>query len=337
MRQQVQDEQRGQLQAAFVQQLELLLAALVEQLHRAMPQEISNTLLACARFRYAPVQLLAALQRQEHMQRFLAGASPQALANTAWACGILGHDCELLLGGLLRQTVTLQQQDSSSFVCQRFCNTCWAVAVLDLRQYVPAVLQLAEAASRVWRSAAPEELRQLYQVHLWLLDLAAAGGGKGPGLLQVLSQQQLDECRKSWQDQVAAATPSPIQRQVFKALQRLPGWQVPPKQEKLTDDGNFSIDIVAVTAAGVKLAVEVDGPSHLVSPGNRVNGRTQYRDRALKARGYTVVSIPWREWEQQKGVQQQKQYLQDKLKGETCICFMQLPFEPACVKCMCFV
>jgi hypothetical protein len=83
-----------------------------------------------------------------------------------------------------------------------------------------------------------------------------------------------------------------MQQQVFKALQQLPGWQDPPQQEKLTDDDNFSIDITAVTAAGVKLAVEVDGPTHFVSPGNRVNGPTQYRNRALKARGYLMVSIP---------------------------------------------
>ena len=324
MRQQVQTEHLGQLQAAFVQQLELLLAALVEQLHRAMPQEIPNTLLACARFRHVPEQLLAALQQQpQHMQRFLTGANPQELANTVLACGMLGHYSELLLGGALQQAVKLLQQDSSKFTFQGLSNLCWAMAVLNLHQYVPAVLQLAEAASRVWDSAAPQNWQQLHQVQLWLLDLAAAEGGKGAGLLQVLSKQQLDECRQAWQDQVAsnsAAKPSAMQQQVSKALQQLLGWRVPPKQEVLTDDRNFSVDIVAVTAAGVRLAVEVDGPTHFVNVGGRweVEGPTQYRNRALTARGYTVISIPWREWAQMKGAQQQQQqYLLDKLKGET--------------------
>jgi hypothetical protein len=197
-------------------------------------------------------------------------------------------------------------------------------------------VQFAEAASRVWGSAAPEGLKQLYQVHLWLEDhmLVPAEDSKGQGLLLVLSQQQLDECRQAWQDQVAtnaAAKPSPMQQQVFKAIQQLlSGWQVPPQEEVLTEDKNFSIDITAVTAAGVKLALEVDGPTHFVNPGNRVNGRTQYRNRALVARGHTVVSIPGWKWWQLKGAEQQQQYLQDELRGETCVVY--LPFELACVK-----
>jgi hypothetical protein len=322
------------------EQLEPLLAAFEQQLHRASSQSISNILLACARFRYARVQLLVALQQQEHMQRFLAAANPQDVANAAWACGQLGYNSDPLLGRLLQQAQNLLQHDSSRFVCQTLCQLCWAVAVLDACPYVPAVLQFAEAASRVWGSTSPEGLHQLYQVHLWLVDhnLAPAEGGKGPGLLQVLSQQQLDQCCQAWQHKVAsnaAAATSPMQQQVFKALQQLPGWQVPPQQEDVTEDKNFSIDIVAATAAGDRLAVEVDGPTHFVSPGNRVNGPTQYRNRALEARGYTVVSIPGWEWEQLKGFQQQKRYLQDKLKGETCKCFMHLPYELACVKRMC--
>jgi very-short-patch-repair endonuclease len=313
------------------EQLEQLLAAFEKQLHRARPQEISNTLVACARYRHRPVQLLAALEQQQHMQRFLAGANPQELANTTWACGMLGHDSKVLLGGLLQQAVKLLRQDRSRFICQELRNMCWAVAVLDLRQYVPAVLQFAEAASQpgISGSAKPEELQQLCQVHLWLLDhnLALAEGGKGPGLLHVLLQQQLDECSRAAKEVVATnatAVPSLFQRQVFKALQQLPGWQVHPTQEKLTDDHNFSIDIVAVTAAGVRLAVEVDGQHHFVKVGDRweVNGPTQYRDRALIARGYTVVSIPWWEWKQLKGRQQQKQYLQRVLKGSNwLLCF----------------
>jgi hypothetical protein len=81
------------------QQLQPMLAAVVEQVHKADPQHVSNVLLACARFRYVPVQLLAALEQQEHTQHFLAAAIPQDLANTAWACGMLGHNSELLLGG----------------------------------------------------------------------------------------------------------------------------------------------------------------------------------------------------------------------------------------------
>jgi hypothetical protein len=318
-------------------QLQLLLAAFVRQLHAASPQEVSNTLVACARFRYVPVQVLAALEQQQHMQQFVAAAKSQALANTAWACGMLGHNSKLLLGVLLQQAVKLLQQDSSNFVCQELCNLCWAVVVLDLWTYVPEVLQLAAAVRNVWGSQ-PEGLLQLYQVHLWLLDnhLAAAEGAKGSGLLQVLPSHQLEQCRQAWQDQVAAsaaAKSSLLQQQVFVATQQLPFWQMSPQQEVVTADGNFSIDIAAVTAAGVNLAIEVDGPHHFVShstsststSSSRLDGSAQYRvdgptlsrNRALAARGYVVVSIPWWEWSDLKGGGARQAYLQDKLQGTT--------------------
>jgi hypothetical protein len=317
-------EQLPAQQQLSTQQLDLMLAAFVKQLSLAVPQHISNTLLACARFRHDPVPLLEALEKQQHPLRLLAAAKPQELANIASAYAMLGHGSEPVLGGVLQQAVKLLQQDNNRFVCQELCNLCWAVAVLDLPQYVPAVLQLAQAAcsDSMWESAAPEGLRQLYQVHLWLKDStpAAAQGAKVPGLLQVLSQLHLEECSRSWKDQVAycaAATPSLLQREAVQSLEVLTGWQVPPKQEERTRDKNFSIDIFAVTTAGVRLAVEVDGPTHFVSPGNKVDGRTKYRDRALKARGYTVVSIPGWEWEKLQGAKQKQEYLVNKLKGET--------------------
>jgi hypothetical protein len=60
-----------------------------------------------------------------------------------------------------------------------------------------------------------------------------------------------------------------------------------------------------VTATGVGLAVEADGPSHYVRVGNRreVGAPTQYRNRVLAARGYTVVSIHGWKWAQLQGAQ----------------------------------
>jgi hypothetical protein len=76
----------------------------------------------------------------------------------------------------------------------------------------------------VWGLAVPEDLWQLFQVHLWLLDSnpAAAEGATGAGLLQMLYEQQLDECRRAWQGQVggrAGQAPSLLQQQVFAGLQ----------------------------------------------------------------------------------------------------------------------
>jgi len=169
----------------------------------------------------------------------------------------------------------------------------------------------------MWDSMKSEELQQLYQVHLWLQDCQLPTGGAG--LVGVLTQQQLEQCRSSWEEALAGSTAvskaSGLQQSVFTALQQLPAttWQQPPVMEQRTADGASSIDIAAVTAAGVALAIEVDGPWHFVRHGNRVDGPTQYRNRALAARGYTVISIPHWEWNRLSS-QQRVHLLKDALQ-----------------------
>lgn len=78
------------------------------------------------------------------------------------------------------------QSGSSSFHTQHLANMAWAGAVLDLRQCASQVHVLAAACSKQWHDMAAEGLRQLYQLHLWLLDARLGGGLLGP-----LTQQQL--------------------------------------------------------------------------------------------------------------------------------------------------
>jgi hypothetical protein len=249
----------------------------------------------------------------------------QALANSAWACGLLGYSSAQLPGVWLQQGVRLLQQGQQhSFGTQDCSNLCWAAVVLDLRRHVPDVLQLAAACSPLWDSMEAEDLQQLYQAHLWLLDCQLPSAGQG--LAGCLTRQQLQQCQHSWEQVLATKTaqPSQLQRSVFAALQRLPGstWQQAPAMEQRTPDGAYSIDIAAVTAAGgLQLAVEVDGPSHFLrQPRRAVDGPTRCRNRALAVRGFSVVSMPYWEWREltaggegdRQQQQQQQRYLLDK-------------------------
>jgi hypothetical protein len=104
---------------------------------------------------------------------------------------------------------------------------------------------------------------------------------------------------------------------VFAALQALPAdtWQQPPVLEQHTADGALSIDISGTTRSGVQLAIEVDGPSHFVKPDGKVTGPTMFRNRALAARGYALVSIPYWEWNGlRSAVAKRQQYLLSKLQ-----------------------
>jgi len=287
--------------------------AFTVHLEAASMQELANTLWACAKQQYAPQQLLAAVERRQHsFQQQLTTTAPMALSGIAYACGQLGYCSKLLPGALLQAAADrCRQEGAKAFGTQGLANLCWSAAVLDLQQYAPQVLELAAACSTVWSAMQPEELRQLYQVHMWLIDSQVSGGLSG-----VLTPQQLQQCRKEWELRLAAiAKASMLQQQVFAALQQLPPgtFRQQPVMEQRTADGAFSIDIAVTTAAGSQVAIEVDGPSHFLRPDNTLDGRTQSRNKALAARGWSVVTVPYFEWNGLQPGQQQQAYLLDKL------------------------
>jgi hypothetical protein len=172
----------------------------------------------------------------------------------------------------------------------------------------------------MWDTARSEQLQQLYQVHLWLFDSQLPAPGQG--LSGVLSQPQLEQCRGNWvhcswqlatnaQQQV-----SNVQQAVLAAVGQLPSalWQQPLEAEQVTADGLFSVDIAATTTSGVKVATEVDGPSHFVQPGNRLKDGTMFRNKALAVWGYVVISTPYWEWNQLGSAEQKQQCLLAKLQ-----------------------
>jgi hypothetical protein len=296
-------------------QLQQLLAALVGMLQQCKPQNVANALWACAKLDFFPQQLLAA----PGLAQLLQLGTPQELANAAWACGQLGHRAEQLMGALLaeaKQRLAGRSSSSNiSFDTQDNCNLCWAVAVLDLQQHAQQVLQLAQACSSQWDSMAAEELQQLWQVHTWLLDFQLAGG---QGLQGILTKQQLQQCNAAWQAQMqltAKQQHSEFQHSVFAAVQQLPiAWQQQPQMEQLsvgrdvvTPDGALLLDIAGGTAAGVLVAVEADGPTHFRQPDGGLTGPTQYRNRALAVRGYSLVSVPYQKWYRLRGDAQRQQ------------------------------
>jgi hypothetical protein len=322
-------QQQVPLQQVMLQQLWQMLQRFQEVLPQANPQEVANTLLACAKLQYAPLQLLSALeQHPQQLRAVLTAANSQDLANMAWACGHLGYRGKLLPGALLQQAPRLLDIQGGAPNIQGVCNLCWSAAVLDLQPCVPQVLRLAAATSELWRTGITEALQQLYQVHLWLLDSQLPAPGQG--LSGVLSQQQLEQCRASWLQQVAANAQQQVSNMhgaVLVAVQQLPAatWQQPPAAEQVTADGSYSVDIAATTASGVKVAIEVDGPSHFIQPGNSLGGTTMFRNRALAARGYVVISIPYWEWDALRGAEQKQQYLLAKLQPALSAASSQLP------------
>jgi hypothetical protein len=313
-----------QQQQQVLQQLHPLVLFLANELALASCQDIANSLWACAELSLYPAELFAALDSKKQWDRLLPAMTGQALSNTALACAVLDHKDEQLLAGLLQQALQRQSSSSSSsmqFSQQWVCNLCWSVAVLDLQRLAGSVVELVHQANRQQQCTnfSPEPAMQLQQVHHWLLDRQLRGGR---GLAGALTEQQLQQCStavSAEHERSAAKPPSALQQQVFAALQQLTAaeallWQQPPQQEQLAvPDGACLIDIAGVTADGVWLAIEVDGPTHFLWPDRRLDGRTQHRNRVLAARGYAVVSVPYYTWEFQ-GLHERQQHLLQLIK-----------------------
>jgi hypothetical protein len=276
----------------------LRLAAAVgpQQVAAMNPQDISNSLWALAQLRLRAQPLVGQLAAAAVQQA--PAMNPQDLSNAALAAAKLG----LADAPLFAALVGAAQKQARRSGSQDLCNLVWSVAVADQRQLAAAAVEHCKraAAAEVWGSTVPESHRQLHQVHLWLLDGQLDKGG----LAGALSAEQLQQCEEAWEgglQETAQKRRTEIERRVFAAAQRLPTL-TGCRQEALTDDGAFSVDVAAKHAAsGRLLAIEADGPTHFLQPGMRPTGDTLARNRALAARGYIVVSVPYWEWDKVRG------------------------------------
>ncbi|KAI8475360.1 MAG: hypothetical protein J3K34DRAFT_484527 [Monoraphidium minutum] len=294
----------GSVTAVEAALMQLAAAVSKEQVACYSAQGVSNSLWALSELRLrppGPTTLLAeaALQRAPAM-------APQDLSNTALALARLGVDDARLFAALASAAAQHQQQLGA----QDISNLAWAAAVADQRQLSGAVAALCGqlAGSSCWGSAVPEHHWQLWQVHLWLRDgqptVGAGGDGSGGGLAGALSAAQLQQCAAAWEaslQQTAQQRRSELERRVFECARRLP-CLADCRQEARTPDGAFSVDVAAAHAAsGRRLAIEADGPWHFMRSGREPTGETLARNRALAARGFVVVSVPWWEWQEVRG------------------------------------
>jgi len=113
--------------------------------------------------------------------------------------------------------------------------------------------------------------------------------------------------------------PSQPQRQVYRALREL---EVEFTEEFIVSELGYSVDARLLLGTDRKVVLEVDGPSHfleacvtrdLAKPsGLRETGATFLKHRQLKRAGWTVVQVPYWEWDALTRAQQAP-YLRDKL------------------------
>jgi hypothetical protein len=73
---------------------------------------------------------------------------------------------------------------------------------------------------------------------------------------------------------------------------------------------DMCVNAKSITGAAAGWAVEFDGPSHFLTCSLPVGG-TLMKRRHLELLGYTVVNLPFWEWDQLTGGDERKEYLRD--------------------------
>ena len=185
----------------------------------------------------------------ESMRRGLSDFHEQNLSNTAWAFATVGHATPELYDAISAEVV---RRGFGGFNEQQLSNTAWSFAVSNpssadkLFGTSSFTTQCAHLETSFSRSA----LRQLHQWSLWRDERRAPW----PGLHESL----LLACRVAFTSHEVC--PSQLQSDVVRKI-RSRGFNV--EEEHRCEASGYSIDALVTLKDDSKIAVEVDGPSHL--------------------------------------------------------------------------
>jgi len=301
------------------------IAAVVVQrrlLGQFKPQEIANTVWAFATAGVAAPELFRAIAAEIARRRLLGEFNAQDFSNTVWAFATAG----VAAPGLFRDFASeISQRQLDQFKPQNISNIVWAfatagVAAPGLFRDVASEIarrQLGQfntqvIANTVWAFAtagvaAPAVFKALFTaafalpaerfttkdlVQLWQAVLFVRH--EAPDASIPVPDAALEaRLRSAMAD--SDERPSNQQRAVSAALRRI-GWA--HEFEHRTAEG-LSLDMAQ---PGNKVCVEFDGPSHFLttaqSPQQSLvpDGSTQFSTRLLRALGWTVVRVPYWEW-----------------------------------------
>ena len=263
-----------------------LIAVVQPRVEEFEPGHLSNTLWSMAKLDHHPGEPL--------LHRFVAAAlcklqdfKPKNACRMLWAWATFGYDPGTEALGRISEAAL---SNPALLAPGNLSGMLWSLAVLATLGDTPkasVLRELGELLDRRRKRLAPVDACQVFHAHV-LLNM-------GPNGSPLADKPELrDDARRLWTAGIIDSTqhrvPSALERRVEASLDRL-GEKY--RREQLTEDGCFSIDF-GLFDAQMKLALEVDGPSHhltLPDGGRRPDGPTLVRNRCLKARGWRLVSV----------------------------------------------
>jgi RAP domain len=283
------------------------------------PQDLANTAWSFATLKHEAPLLFDAIATAAPVR--INGFKPQNLSNTSWAFATMNHDAPLLFEAIARAApvrindfnpqslsnmawafATMNNEAPSLFdaiaaaapVCikdfnpQALANTAWAFAVFSIEPdlFIPAESQFAQKLQSMDPSSFNvEALSQLHQFQLWCQEQTGATCSWFPDELSRL-------CRQSFF--FADVAPSRLQNDVVATLRDLQ--DVSSVEVEVSTPSGYRLD-AAIVYQGVRIGVEVDGPSHFVGRSQSPNGSTILKRRQVPAlESLKLVNIPYWEW-----------------------------------------
>jgi len=278
------------------------------------PQNVGNVLWALATMGVrADRELLKAMQIRGTAT---AGEfTPQNLANLLWGLATLAEraDRELLEAMKIRGTAT-----AGEFSPQDVSNVLWSLAVMEEGGDGSMCPFIDSLAARVLDLRDQLTVEHKFQLHQWLLscELDLVSGASLPSGVARVKLEIGEDCLQAFMTRLPHE--SWFQRDVAANVAALGrgGSKVEIEEEYRDARSGYLIDILVriQSASGSTVwAVEVDGPTHFLRDGRTPNGSTLLKRKQLGLLGYTVVSVPFWEWDALMGEETRQGYLEYKL------------------------
>ena len=234
--------------------------------------------------------------------------NPQGIANTLWAFATMGtKPGERMMGQLERRAEAI----SGEFNSQAIANTLWAICFFCVQFNFS--FRFCCSLSFSLPSIDLDDERNLCQLHQFFISCDMIGGLHADLSIsvQTLKEKHGPSCQAAFIG--VPAHPSASQQQVSDTLR---GMGLSVEDEFRCPKSGYSIDMRvnanSSTGAAAGWAVEFDGPSHFLTCRLPVGG-TLMKRRHLELLSYTVVSLPFWEWDQLTGSDERKEYLRGKL------------------------
>jgi hypothetical protein len=300
------------------------IAALEAALVRVGPgmtdQNVANTAWSFATLGLMPgAEARAALEAE--VVRVGPGMQPQHVANTAWSFATL----ELMPGAEARAALEVAVvRTSPSMTPQQLANMLWSFSTLAATQSWP----LPACYPSLWRIAggldvdAVKDVEALMLFHAHMIHTELVGGDVRDEV--TFPPWIMHEAREAWMRDAREGISVPTW--VKDAASIIGELGVRCEVECLSECGKFSIDVYLPVD---EVAIEFDGPTHFINSSDGGKGdtlgdasrnstktpKTELRDKFLRRRYRTVLSVPWFEWDVLRGSAEKKAYVAETLKA----------------------